>query len=209
MSLRPLLTPDSHATLSASRVDADGQVKNWLAQVEATKIARDRARRLLRDEAGSRRQVDEAEAQHDLAVKTWEAATARMELLTRVLGEVDKGTTAPLAIDSPRDGLLRNIIAFPEQTFPAGRTAVRDRQPGSRVGARPGAGGRPGGGRSGIRGTSRPTDGRDRVRHPVTLGRLSRPRRRTPWPRPSIGISRWPTRTVAGFRVSESPSRCG
>lgn len=120
LSLRPLLTPDSHATLSASRVDADGQVKNWLAQVEATKIARDRARRLLRDEAGSRRQVDETEAQHDLAVKTWEAATARMELLTRVLGEVDKGTTAPLAIDSPRDGLLRNIIAFPEQTVPAG-----------------------------------------------------------------------------------------
>ena len=27
LSLRPLLTPDSHATLSASRVDADGQVK--------------------------------------------------------------------------------------------------------------------------------------------------------------------------------------
>lgn len=120
LRLRPLLTPDSHATLSASRVDAEGQVKNSLAQVEATKIARDRARRLLRDEAGSRRQVDEAEAQHELAVKTWEAATARLELLTRVLGEVDRGTAAPLSIDSPRDGLLRNVNAFPDQTVPAG-----------------------------------------------------------------------------------------
>ncbi|MBC7815310.1 MAG: HlyD family efflux transporter periplasmic adaptor subunit [Planctomycetaceae bacterium] len=118
--LRPLLTPDSQATLSAARVDADGQVKNALAQVEAMKIARDRARRLLRDEAGSRRQVDEAEAQHELAVKTWEAVTARLELLTRVLGEVDRGTSAPLSIDSPRDGLLRNVNAFPDQTVPAG-----------------------------------------------------------------------------------------
>lgn len=120
LKLRPLLTPDSHATLSASRVDADGQVKNSLAQVEATKIARDRARRLLRDEAGSRRQVDEAEAQHEIAVKTWEAATARLELLTRVLDEVDRGATASLSIDSPRDGLLRNVIAFPDQSVPAG-----------------------------------------------------------------------------------------
>ncbi len=118
--LRPLLTPDSHATLSAARVDADGQVKNALAQVAATKIARDRARRLLSDEAGSRRQVDETEAQHELAVKSWEAVSARLELLTRVLGEVDRGTSAPLSIDSPRDGLLRNLNAFPDQTVPAG-----------------------------------------------------------------------------------------
>lgn len=120
LTLRPLLTPDSRAMLSASRVDADGQVKNTLAQVEATKIARDRARRLLRDEAGSRRQVDETEAQHELALKTWEAATARLELLNRVLGEVDRGTASPLSIDSPRDGLLRNVNAFPDQTVPAG-----------------------------------------------------------------------------------------
>lgn len=120
LNLRPLLTPDSHAMLAASRVDADGQVKNALAQVEATKIARDRARRLLRDEAGSQRQVDETEAQFEVATKTWEAAVARLSLLTRVLGEVDKGTTAPLSIDSPRDGLLRNVIAFPDQTVPAG-----------------------------------------------------------------------------------------
>ncbi|MFM9960513.1 MAG: efflux RND transporter periplasmic adaptor subunit [Planctomycetaceae bacterium] len=120
LQLRPLLTPDSHATLSASRVDADGQVKNSLAQVDATKIARDRARRLLRDEAGSRRQVDEAEAQYEIAVKTWEAATARLELLTRVLSDVDRGATAMLSIDSPRAGLLRNVVAFPDQTVPAG-----------------------------------------------------------------------------------------
>ena len=120
LRLRPLLTPDSHATLSASRVEAEGQVKNAQAQVEATKIARDRARQLLRAEAGSRRQVDEAEAQYDIAIKTWEAATARLELLTRVLGEMDRGATTSLSIDSPRDGLLRNLIAFPDQTVPAG-----------------------------------------------------------------------------------------
>ena len=43
-------------------------------------------------EAGSQRAVDEAQAQYDLAQKALEAATARRDLLDKVVGEVESGT---------------------------------------------------------------------------------------------------------------------
>lgn len=118
--LLPLLTPEGRANLTASRVEADGQVNNARTQVEAAKIALDRSKRLLAGEAGSRRLVDEAQAQADLAQKTLDAATARRDLLTRVVGEVEGGTAAPMSIDAPEDGLLRAESAMPGQTVPAG-----------------------------------------------------------------------------------------
>src|SRR5579883_359456 len=71
--LLPLLTPEAQATLSASRVEADGQIRNAQSQLDAAKIALDRAERLLKEEVGSRRMVDEARAQFDLAQKAVEA----------------------------------------------------------------------------------------------------------------------------------------
>src|SRR5262245_59249282 len=41
--LAPILTPESRATLAASRVDAEGQVKNAQTTVDAAKVALDRA----------------------------------------------------------------------------------------------------------------------------------------------------------------------
>ena len=120
LQLLPLLTPEGRANLASARIDADGQVKSAQTQCDAARIALDRARRVFQSDAGSKRMVDEAQAQFDLAMKALEAATARRMLLDKVLGEVEAGTAAPLTIDNPTDGLLRNVSVRPGQTVPAG-----------------------------------------------------------------------------------------
>ena len=118
--LLPLLAPESRANLSAAKVDADGQVNSARTQLEAARIALDRAKRVFQSEAGSRRAVEEAQSQFELAQKALEAATARRDLLEKVVGEVEGGTAGPLSIPSPEDGLLRNVWALPGQNVPAG-----------------------------------------------------------------------------------------
>ena len=118
--LLPLLTPDGRATLSASLAEADGQVNNAKTQLELTRIALERARRILKEGAGSQRMVDEAQAAFELATKTLDAATARRAILAKVVGDVEGGTAAPIPIDAPQDGLLRVISALPGQTVPTG-----------------------------------------------------------------------------------------
>ena len=120
LSLLPLMTPEARTTLAAARVDAEGQIKNARTQVEGTRIAFQRAKKLLRDDVGSQRNVDETEAQHEFAQKTLEAAEARRDLLVKALGEFDKGTGTPLTIEAPTDGLLRSLSAQPGQAVPAG-----------------------------------------------------------------------------------------
>ena len=118
--LTPLLTPDGRATLSASLADAEGQVNNAKTQVELTRIALDRAKRVQKEGAGSQRQVDEAEAAFNLSAKTLDAATARQTILKKVVGDAEAGTAAPVPIDAPEDGLLRVVSALPGQTVPSG-----------------------------------------------------------------------------------------
>jgi RND family efflux transporter MFP subunit len=118
--LLPLLTAEGRANLAASKIDADGQVKSAQTQLEAADVALERATRLLKNEAGSRRAVDEAQAQRDLAQKAVEAATARRELMQKVVGEVAEGTSAPLPITAPESGQLRNVSALAGQNVPPG-----------------------------------------------------------------------------------------
>jgi RND family efflux transporter MFP subunit len=118
--LLPLLTPEGQANLAAARIEAEGQVKTAQTQVAAARVTLDRATKVFQSEAGSRRAVDDAQAQFDLAQKSLEAAASRRDLLDRVVGEVEKGTAAPLTIDSPMEGTLRNVSAQPGQNVPAG-----------------------------------------------------------------------------------------
>lgn len=118
--LTPLLTPDGRATLSAAHADAEGQVNTAKTQVNLTKIALDRAKRVLKEGAGSQRQVDEAQAAHDQAAKTLEATEARYGILKKVIGDAETGTTAPIPIEAPESGILRTVSALPNQTVPSG-----------------------------------------------------------------------------------------
>lgn len=120
IQLLPLLTPEARTTIAAARVDAEGQVNNARAQLEATRIAFNRAKRLLSEQAGSQRNVDEAQAQFELAQKTLDAATARRDMLIQVSGEVERGTAAPITIPAPANGLLRTVSALTGQNVPSG-----------------------------------------------------------------------------------------
>jgi RND family efflux transporter MFP subunit len=118
--LLPLLSPEGRANLAAARVEAEGQVNNFQTQLDALRIDLDRAKRMLRDQTGSQRQLDDAQARYDQVLKSLEAAKARLELLGKVAGEVDKGTSGPLPIGAPDSGLLRSVLAAAEQTVPSG-----------------------------------------------------------------------------------------
>lgn len=118
--LLPLLTPDGRATLSASLVDADGQVNSAKVQIDLARIALERTKRVLKDGAGSQRQVDEAQGAFDLASTIMNAATARRTILAKVVGDVGSGTAASISIDAPQSGILRNIFASAGQNVPNG-----------------------------------------------------------------------------------------
>jgi multidrug efflux pump subunit AcrA (membrane-fusion protein) len=53
-------------------------------------------------------------------VQALAAATARRNLLDKVVGQVESGTTAPVPVEAPQDGVLRAVSALPGQTVPAG-----------------------------------------------------------------------------------------
>jgi membrane fusion protein, heavy metal efflux system len=120
LQLLPLLTPEGRTAIASQLVDAEGQVKSAQTQVDATRIALDRAKRLLKEEAGSRRAVDESQAAFDLAGKALDAATARQTLLTRLVGEADTAGAPLISLGAPEDGMLRSMAALPGQNVPAG-----------------------------------------------------------------------------------------
>ena len=118
--LLPILDPVGRANLTAAKVDAEGQVENAQKQLDVAQIALDRAKRVLTGGAGSQRMVDEAQAQVDIAAKALNAATARSDLMGRVVGNIESGTTTPVPVTAPEDGILRTVSALAGQTVPAG-----------------------------------------------------------------------------------------
>lgn len=119
-SLLPLFSPEASTTLATTRADVEGQVNNARTQVSAMKMALDRAQRLFQQEAGSKRSLEEAQAQHDLAQKALEAAESRLTILTKVLGNAATGRAEPIHLEAPEDGILRNVSALPGQNVPSG-----------------------------------------------------------------------------------------
>jgi cobalt-zinc-cadmium efflux system membrane fusion protein len=119
--LMPMLTPErevlttaerirfaeAKATVAQSQIDADGLFQQAAVQVEAAKIALDRAERLHRDNVGTLRAVDEAKAQLDVAVKAHDAARQRKALVDNIKLDEEAGTLEPLTITSPLKGIVR------------------------------------------------------------------------------------------------------
>jgi cobalt-zinc-cadmium efflux system membrane fusion protein len=120
LELLPLLDPVGRANLTASRVDAEGQVLNAAEQLKAANVTLDRAKKVLEGGAGRQRDVDDAQAGVELARKALDAATARRDLLKKVVGDAEAGTTAAIHVEAPRAGLVRSVAALPGQTVPAG-----------------------------------------------------------------------------------------
>lgn len=111
---------NAQATLVSSQIQADGDMKQAEAQVDAAKIAVDRAKQLLVDRAGSRRQVDEAEATLNIAVQAQKAASERKELLDKLTLGAETGKVHAIDILSPSDGIIQIVSAQAGQVVNAG-----------------------------------------------------------------------------------------
>ena len=124
---RSVLTPaerirfaEAKNALAQSRIDAEGLVQQAAVQVEAAKIALERAERLLREKAGTVRAVDEATAQLQLAEKTLAAVTTRKQLVDGVNLDEEAGTLEPIPIPSPLSGIVRTLQVRPDELVAAG-----------------------------------------------------------------------------------------
>lgn len=118
--LLPLLAPEGRINLATAQVEAEGQCQNAVTQFDQTQKALDRAKNLFKTQAGSKRGVEEAQMAYDVAKKNAEQWKARCELLRQVVGEIQSGTTSPMDINCPADGVLRNLSALPGQYVPSG-----------------------------------------------------------------------------------------
>lgn len=111
---------NAKATLVSSQIQADGDMKQAAAQVEGAKIAFERAKKLLADRAGSRRQVDDTEAALNVAIEAQKAAAERKALLDKLTLDARTGEAPEIAIQSPHDGILQTVSAQVGQVVNAG-----------------------------------------------------------------------------------------
>jgi len=118
--LAPLLTPEARTTLATARVDADGKYEAARHDVEVKKLALDRAKRLVEQQAAAKRTLEEAQASYDIATRSLEAFRGQREVLMKIASEVERGTAEPLPIVAPEDGILRTLTATPGQNVHAG-----------------------------------------------------------------------------------------
>jgi biotin carboxyl carrier protein len=116
----PLLTAEGRANLASALVEAQGQINNAESNKKATVIVRDRARTLLMDDAGSKRQFDDADAAYELALSVLKAAEDRKKKLEELAGDAEKNTATALPIQAPATGILRNVTASSDQNVPGG-----------------------------------------------------------------------------------------
>lgn len=124
---RSVLTPaerirfaEAKNALAQSRIDAEGLLQQAAVQVEAAKIALERAERLLQEKAGTVRAVDEAKAQLQLAERSYAAAKNRKQQVDGVKLDEEAGTLEAIAIPSPLTGIIRATQVRPGEMVAAG-----------------------------------------------------------------------------------------
>jgi multidrug resistance efflux pump len=113
-TLLPLLTNEARTNLVTALVDAESQIKTAEVQVKAAMVALDRAKQLIAANAGSGKTLTDAQAAMDTAQKTLEAATARRDLLSRVVQGKEEAGAMSLNIEAPLSGMIRNVYASDE-----------------------------------------------------------------------------------------------
>ena len=120
--IQPIITADARANLVNALADAESLVNVSKSQVEATDVALNRAKKLLQDLVGSQRNVDEANAAHEIALRNEEAAHAKKNALRQV---VNVGSVEAIDIKSPQAGVISNIFAVPNQLVSAGNPMIQ------------------------------------------------------------------------------------
>ena len=136
-SFLPLLTPEGRANLAA-KIDADGQVKSAQTQLDAARIALDRAKQLLKA-----RPAAAGPWTRPRPSSTWRRRPSRPPrpaatcLKGRRRGR-DAARRRRSPIESPEAGLLRNVSALAGPECAGRRGAVRGRRSEPGLGARAG-----------------------------------------------------------------------
>src|SRR5205085_5259456 len=87
--------------------------------VDAAKKAFIRAKDLV-GSAGTRKELDDVDAQLQLAQKAFDAALLKKSLVGSPQLDTDKGSVKPLVIPSPRQGIVRATYAVPGEMVHAG-----------------------------------------------------------------------------------------
>ena len=119
--IQPIITADARANLVNALADAESLVNVAKSQVDATEITLNRAKKLLQDLVGSQRNVDEANAAHEIALRNLEAAHVKRNALHRV---VTLGSVEPIDIKAPQAGIVSNIFAATDQLVSAGNPII-------------------------------------------------------------------------------------
>jgi len=119
--IQPIITADARANLVNALADAESLVNVAKSQVDATEVTLNRAKKLLQDLVGSQRNVDEANAAHEIALRNLEAAHVKRNALHRV---VTLGSVEPIDIKAPQAGIVSNIFAATDQLVSAGNPII-------------------------------------------------------------------------------------
>lgn len=124
---RAVLTPaerirfaEAKAAVAQSQIDAEGQLQQALVQQEAARIQLERSQRLLQNNVGTRKAVDDAQAQMKLAEEVLAAARSRKKLVDHIQLDEAAGTLKPMTIRSPLAGIVRTTNVQPGQLISAG-----------------------------------------------------------------------------------------
>ena len=111
---------NAYASLASAQIIAEGDVRLAEAEVDAAKIALDRAEQLLEDMVGSARARDDALAAYTIAQRKLDAATMRADVLNSLSLEAEEGELRTFDITSPADGILSNLTATRGQMVTVG-----------------------------------------------------------------------------------------
>lgn len=120
LRLQPLLSPEAQATLSTTRVEAQGQVDQAEKQLAQAKIQLDRAGRLHREGLGGSGALTDAQAQFNIAESALKAAIDRRDALDKTIRGIEGGTLDPLPILAEANGSIKGIHVLQGQAVNPG-----------------------------------------------------------------------------------------
>ncbi len=132
--LTPLLSPEREVLTPAERISilqGKNQIATWQAdaafqvaqaqeQVNKAKLDLERAERLYRDSAGTRKAVEDAQSALNLANSALDAAKERQKLVQSSEKQNEAGQQTPLTIESPQAGMIRTQSVAPGEVVAAG-----------------------------------------------------------------------------------------
>src|SRR5262245_2314047 len=132
--LMPLLSPEREVLTPAERisiVQGKNQIATWQAdaafqvaqaqeQVNKAKLDLERAERLYRDSAGTRKAVEDAQSALNLANSALDAAKTRQKLVESSESQNEAGQQTPMTIESPQSGMIRAQNVAPGEVVAAG-----------------------------------------------------------------------------------------